>query len=247
MKKAIRSGGGSALLLGIAITSWGCTEEETTFFIQGNVVIDAPECIARAEGSSSLLLGGTLDIALRADYVATLLVGSQLTPRGDKTNLRSETMVAGITGAEVHLRTDTGATALEFTVPAQGTIRPQSGADPGFGIVVATLIPASEVVNLAAELEFSGRVTRVAEVRVFGETIGGLEFESAPFNYVITVCYGCLIDFPPEARNADDPNLCTAGTDEAGVLPCNPGQDDAVDCRLCAGRLEACLAPNSVR
>jgi hypothetical protein len=248
MKKAIRSGGGSAVLLGIAITSWGCTDETTGFFIQGNVLTEAPACVARAESSSTLLLTGLLDVALRSDYTANLLVGSQLAPRGDKTNLRTETMITNITGAEVHLFTDTGANVLEFTVPAVGTILPEASSDPGLGIVTATLVPASMRTDLVNELLDSGQplITRVAEVSVFGKTIGGLEIESSPFTYLIRVCYGCLVEFPAEAQGAVNTFECTSALDEAPVTPCRPGQDEGVDCRLCQSANEACLFPNGV-
>jgi hypothetical protein len=231
-----RSGGWGALFVGVAAI--GCTEERTSFFIEANIKIDPPECIARAESSATRLLGGFLDVGLAREYEATLLVGSQLAPRGDKTNLRSETMITTITGAEVHLYTDVGAPdpyAPEFTVPATGVILPSGSADPGYGIVIATLIPQASVVGLADEIvSTQERHTRVAVVSVFGTTIGGLDIESAEFTYVITVCEGCLVDFPIEAISTSDGSCFGAATD-GQVIPCRFGQDDGVDCRICAG------------
>src|SRR5688572_700596 len=120
-----RAGGCAAALLGVMMSSGGCADEETGFFIMGNVALVAPECVATADSSSTLLLSGTLDVALSPEYEATLLVGSQLTPRGDKANLRSESMIATITGAEVRLYRDTGELDTEFTVPASGVILPE--------------------------------------------------------------------------------------------------------------------------
>lgn len=243
-----RSGGWGALLLGVAAI--GCTEEETGFFIQGNIKLDAPECIARAEGSTTLLLSGALDVALRPEYVATLLVGSQLAPRGDKTNLRTETMITTITGAEVHLYTDTGGPdpdSPEFTVPANGVILPNASADPGYGVVTATLIPAATGIALAGELDVPGEVaTRVAVVTVFGKTIGGLEVESSPHNYVIHVCRGCLIEFPADAIS-DMNGGCFGSLTDSQQAPCRTGQDEFVDCRTCVGSGNPfCAYPNGV-
>jgi hypothetical protein len=242
-----RNGAWGALLLGAA--ALGCTEEQTGLFIVGNVKIDAPECIARAEGTSTLLLSGALDVALSAEYEATLLVGSQLTPRGDKTNLRTETMITTVTGAEVHLYTDTGAPdpqSPEFTVPANGVIRPEASADPGFGIVTATLIPAATGAQLAADLNNPAEVrTRVAVVTVFGKTIGGLDVESAPHNYVIHVCEGCLVNFPADAIATSDQS-CFGSTMENLPVPCRVGQDDFVDCRLCSGQNPFCAFPGGI-
>lgn len=234
---------GVALILGASAI--GCTEEESALFILGNVRVEAPECIARGEGSAVLLESGVLDVALKADYVASLLVGTQLTPRGSKVNLRSETMITTIQGAEVHLYTDTGdpdPNSPEFTVPASGVLRPEASEDPGFGIVTATLIPAATGAALAADLTNPFEVrTRVAVVSVFGETIGGLEVESAELNYVIQVCEGCLVQFPAEAITST--GECLGDAAEADDPPCRVGQDDGIDCRACAGSNPFCLSP----
>jgi hypothetical protein len=187
---------------------------------------------------------GFLDVGLRLDYVATLLVGSQLTPRGDKENLRTETMVTTITGAEVQLFLDTGELDTEFTVPASGVISPDSSADPGFGIINATLIPQATGSALAASIGNRGEIrTRVAQVKVFGETIGGLEVESADLRYVIRVCEGCLVGFPSGA--VDGNGVCGVLQSDTNIedVPCNFGQDDVVDCRLCAAYNAFCQTP----
>lgn len=238
-------GGGWALALALGVSAIGCTEEQSGLFVIGNVVINAPECIARPEGSATLIDSGVLDVALKPDYEATLLVGSQLAPRGDKNNLRTETMITTITGAEVHLYTDTGAAdpnSPEFTVPANGVIMPDASADPGFGIAFATLIPAATGIAIASELSNPAEVrTRVASVIVFGKTIGGLEVETAPFSYVIRVCEGCLVDFPAVALNGE--GQCFASTMDAPGAPCRVGQDSSVDCRICSGSNPYCAVP----
>jgi len=241
-----RAGGYVAVLLGVMAVSGGCTEDQTGFFILGNVAVDAPECVARADTSSALISSGVLDVALKPDYEASLLVGSQLAPRGDKANLRTETMITTITGAEVQLFTDTGTLDTEFTVPAAGVILPDSGNDPGFGIITATLIPAASGIALAGELNNPAEVrTRVAKVTVFGKTIGGLEVETAPLSYVIRVCEGCLVDFPASAY---DPSAgCVpSSTGESIVPPCRTGQDDVVDCRYCTNQNSFCQFPGGV-
>jgi hypothetical protein len=211
-----------------------CTDEETGFVILGNVAHIAPACAARADANVPMHLSGVLDVGLRFSYQASLLVGNQLTPRGDKENLRTETQITTITGAEVQLYRDDGSLEREFTVPATGVIVPEDSDDPGFGIVSATLIPSVAGAALAADLE-DGRDeirTRVAEVRVFGKTIGGNEVESSPFTYVIFVCEGCLVKF--ETSSLDGMGVCRLGFDEDPQEPCFFGQDDEVDCRLCS-------------
>jgi hypothetical protein len=226
----------------------GCTDYETGFFIQGNVVFPSPACEVTAERTAVMRLTGQLDVALRSDYIGNLLVGSQLTPRGDKANLRPEPMITTISGAEVQLFTDTGELDTEFTVPAAGTIYPETSEEPGFAIVSATLIPGATGQQLAEQLDDRQRIiTRVAQVKVFGETLGGLEIESAEFRYVIRVCEGCLIEFPSAALLAGDDGVIRCGSGGATAAPegpCFAGQDDAVDCRSCSSSNDFCNDPN---
>jgi hypothetical protein len=249
MKHLLRGKGVSGVvLLGVWAVGGGCTDEETGFFIQGNVALVAPACVATAESTASMIGTGLLDVALRLDYQASLLVGSQLTPRGDKANLRTETMITTINGAEVQLFNDTGELDTEFTVPAFGTIYPNTSAEPGFGIITATLIPAGSGLLLAEELTDRSRViTRVAQVKVFGKTLGGLEVESSDLRYVIRVCEGCLIDFPSNTlvQGEDGVLRCIAGANAAAPQePCRTGQDDPIDCRSCSSFNAFCNDPN---
>jgi hypothetical protein len=200
--------GGLVLLAGLG--GQACSDEETGLFIQGAMSLTAPQCSLRADPGSPLLLGGNLDVTQSPTYLASLLVGNQLTPRGDKQNLRTETMITTITGAEVRLLDDVGALVTEFTVPASGVILPDDGSDPGYGIVDVTLIPGSEGVALREQLVSGQQVTRVAEASVFGSTIGGLEVESARFVFVIRVCEDCLfVECDPDEE----------------LLSCRTGQD----------------------
>jgi hypothetical protein len=219
---------------GVLGANASCSHEQTGLYIQGNVKLTAPDCIAQPEATSTLIDVGALDVALKLDYEASLLVGSQLTPRGDKANLRTESMVTTIEGAEVHLYTDKGDLDAAFTVPASGVIAPTSAADPGFGIIFATLIPQSSGAALAGQItDRSQTVTRVADVKVYGKTIGGLDIESSTLSYVIKVCKGCLVEFPAldPAGNCDVNGSATS----TPTLPCRAGQDEGLDCRLCAG------------
>jgi hypothetical protein len=240
MKRVLcRAAVGLAALLGGIGGGWGCSDEETGFLIVGNVAVVEPACVARPDQNSNLFGSGVLDVALKLDYQASLLVGSQLTPRGDKTNLRTETQITAMTGAEVRLYEDDGRLSLEFTVPASGVIFPETADEPGFAIINATLIPASAGRDLAVVLtDRAARRTRVVEVRVFGKTLGGNEVESAWFTYVIQVCAGCLVDYEP--ASLDGMNRCRVALDDAPEPPCRLGQDDVVDCRLCRGSYAIC-------
>jgi len=239
-----RASVGAALVVGALGPLMACSNKETGLCIGGNVKREAPQGAAGADANRAVIGEGALDVALRLDYSASLLVGSQLTPRGDKANLRTETAITTIKGAEVQLYTDTGGLDTEFTVPASGVISPSNSTDPGFGIIDATLIPAERGVALAGELTSRNEVrTRVAQVKVFGETIGGVEVESAEMTYVIRVCEGCLIDFPPAALQG---NACSRSLDQNPDVPCRVGQDDLVDCRVCTAYNPYCQTTDEV-
>ena len=219
-----------------------CTDEQTGFVIMGNIATTPPACIARADANVTTYLEGVLDVGLTLQYRATLLVGNQLTPRGDKPNLRTETQITTITGAEVSLYRDDGSLERSFTVPAAGVISPEEADEPGFGIVGVTLIPAQAGFDLATELtDRAERRTRVVEAKVFGNTLGGNEVESSPFTYVISVCEGCLVAFDDEVL--DPMGNCRMTTEDKPTEPCKFGQDEKVDCRLCRLNNPLCLSP----
>lgn len=71
----------------------------------------------------------------------------------------------------------------------------------------------------------------VAYVTLHGTGAGG-ETVSPEFAFPITLCLGCLVDFPPETDDplVDGPDCC-AGEPPARV--CLEGQDAPIDCRRC--------------
>jgi hypothetical protein len=108
-----------------------------------------------------------------------------------------------------------------------------------------TLVPPQRGAALAAELEDQPFATRtlVANIRVFGETLGGVELTSGDFTFPIDICYGCLIEYPLEALDADDQVgglVCGVEGDGVSLEQCNPGQDEVIDCRACAASNELC-------
>src|SRR5690606_36398352 len=103
---------------------------------------------------------------------------------------------------------------------------------PGFGIAEVVLIPNSVGERLQDDLSSNEVRTLVAEVRVFGDTLGGAELTSGSFNYVIEVCNGCL------ARYVEDGligGVCNLNLSEPLIENgCFFGQDGTFDCRYCA-------------
>ncbi len=234
----------------LTLGSSGCADNDSMLFVRQVIAVVAPECIAKPDVGGLFRSQGVLDVAFSLRYDAALLVGNQLTKRGDRDQVRTETSRVALRGSEVRLLDTSERLVAEFTVPGSGFVDPASGDAPGLGVMGTTLIPQSVGQKFAAT-GGGGQVTLIANVRVFGETLGGDDVESAELTYPIVVCNGCLVAFPVEA---DDPvrtgYQCTLPdeplTGDTGSQ-CIFGQDEAYDCRLCCARYGNTLPGNPCR
>lgn len=233
----------------VAAVTGACTDTDTSMFIQGNIQLQAPTCIARADASAVLLGEGLLDVAFSLEYTAALLVGSQLAPRGDKAQLRPETMRVALKGAEVSL-SDLQGREIEgdFSVVGNGFVNPSPSDAPGYGVVFVDLIPATVGDRLQRDLRGEGvgaSRTVIADVSVFGDTLGGDEVQTASYLFPIKVCYGCSVVFPLEAITAGvDGFQCGSAAESVAFEVCQLGQDSLIDCRACvATHPEVCQNP----
>lgn len=221
----------------------GCADSESILFIrqvQAPVIGTGGGCNYQADPSSLFIASGTLDLAFRLQYSAALLVGNQLVPRGNSSQLRTETARVRIEGTVVRAEDPTGAVVWgPVTVPGSGFIDPANGSNPTYGITQTTLLGSQIGASLAAQLQNDRtqfkRLTSI--VKVFGRTLGGMTVESGEWRFPITVCFACLISFPPEANNPNltpVPNCAQVAVTGMSVgRPCVIGQDDTVDCRIC--------------
>lgn len=222
---------GTVILSAGVIATTGCVDNDSSLFIQGVLRPEAPECKVTPEPGSTFIGTGVLDTAFSKEYHAWLLVGNQMTPRGTKGEARTETMRIRLNGAIVQLQNLKGDNVGdEFSVPGSGFVSISSSEDPGYGAFEATLVPAS------TGSSFGGSML-IAKVRVYGETLGGQELESADFNFPIQVCSGCTVTFPAEALDTN--GCCTMPGGPAP--PCFAGED-IVDCRSCAGDIDPNIA-----
>jgi hypothetical protein len=229
-----------ALFLGalaVALGS-GCADSESMIFIrqvQARLPTGSPACVADSAPTSTSLGEGILDVAFRSRYTATLLVGNQLVPRGNSSQLRTETARVDLQGSVVRALDDAGNLAWgPVTVPGTGFIDPANSSTPSFGLTETTLFQADAA--LVNDLATNGGLRRfVSVVKVFGRTLGGTAIESGEWQFPISVCFKCLISFPAEASSVVSPRNCMAAA-RTGVTvtePCQVGQDDTLDCRVC--------------
>lgn len=243
----------AALLVvaGSGLLGSACAKNESTLFVRDVKQVSADTCAATADESSASWLSGVLDVSLRLEYDATLLVGSQLVDQADPTTLKTETSKIQLYATDVQVLDEdgnvytyvdgTGAQkSAEFSTPSAGFVNAATGGQSAFGLIGATLIDYNTAADLRAQLNQPSRPERslVASVVVHGRTLGGNELVTAPFTFPIRVCYGCLVTFPPDAIE-DNPkyppincrNSQAATDDNAGG--CRLGQDEPVPCTLC--------------
>jgi hypothetical protein len=218
----------------------GCADNESTIFIRQAQAHVAGACGVDNAPTSLSILRGSLDLAFQRQYRADLLIGNQLVPRGNSSQLRTETSRVEIQGTIVRAEDSAGNVAWgPVTVPGAGFVDPANGANPNFGIVNTVLLGSELADTVADQLMMNRNLVRyfTSVVRVFGRTLGGQSVESGEWRFPINVCFGCLVVFPPEAIDTKltrQPNCAAPSVTGSSVIrPCVVGQDDTVDCRIC--------------
>jgi hypothetical protein len=225
-----------------------CATNDSMMYIVGVAARQSGACAVKADLTATTLARGTMDRLLASEYTAALLVGNQLTERGSRERLRTETSKVALKGAEVRLENTQGKELVPaFSAIGTGFVDASEGTDAAPAAMFATLIPASIAQTLPPG-------TVVSKVRVFGTTLGGEDVESAELLFPILVCDGCLVSFPASARDltadgnkyqcllATDENTASPGADEA--LPCELGIDLPVPCTACSGLYAFCRSPD---
>jgi hypothetical protein len=222
----------------LALILPACVENDTSVFVAGVLAGSPPECEYKPDQGSALFPSGVMDVGFTTTYRAELLVGLQLATRGDKSKLRAESMNFIVRGAEVRLTDARGDLIDEFSVPSGGKVAPSSADTPGFGIAEVVLIPNDVGADLRADVSRGEGRTVVAEVRVFGDTLGGAELTSGSFTYVIDICHGCLLTAVTDGWAYDENTeayWCDTALNEPLVANgCVVGQDGYYDCRYCS-------------
>ncbi len=231
-----------ALLASAGLSTAGCADNESSLFVIGVYALGRTQCVAEPTSSAVLLPSGTLDRTLANGYNAALLVGSHLTQRGSRENLRTETSRLAIEGAHITLYATTGAEVVRPDAAATGLVNPATGTDPGLATVFAQLIRPADLAALGPPGQ------AIARIRIFGTTLGGQEIESGDYDFPIQVCDGCLISYPAEAADptaGGDVYLCSfdVDTETQTTEICYPGQDDLIPCTACAAFNTACRDP----
>lgn len=226
----------------------GCADNDSMLFVEGVLAIEATDCVAKPESGALMRAAGTLDLSLRSGYRAALLVGSQLTQRGSREQLRTESARLALKGADITLQDAyardlvLGDSPNPFSTIGSGFVNPAGGTDPGLGVIFVDVIPAALVPAVASAVQGSGLV--LAKIKVFGETLGGQKIESGEYLYPIQICSGCLVSYPTSTNTGTLGTFtCTAPAQATESTVCAIGQDQVVPCTECAGVNAVCNDP----
>ncbi len=224
----------------------GCAENESSMFVIGVADTTDNDCMLSPSPEGPFIALGRLDTSIRTSYIAGLVVGNQLTERGSRNQLRTETSRVRLEGADIILETAAGGEVAEFSTIGTGFVHPASGTDPNYGAMYAEIIPA----NLAV-----GDGDYVARIKVFGTTLGGQEITSGELRFPISVCFGCLINYPSASLDSTVAGgadyLCATSAsgavgmgDDEGTGGCVVGQDRPVNCLACSADYDICRDPS---
>jgi hypothetical protein len=244
MNRMLRPLIAGGLMAAAAASAAGCADNNSTLFIYGVLATVAPLCSVIADPSQAMLGAGALDIALSSNYEGWLLVGNQYSPRGAKQQLKTETTKVTLTGAEITLKEAATDKVIScpnsancggpFSVYGSGFANSSRSEDPGWGAIYVQFLP-----NAVGEFFRAGTlknpgptlITVVANIKVYGTTLGNQDVESGTFSYPIQICNGCSIDY-----QAVDLTTGKCLVQQGAVIPqtnCRVGQDGKTDCRLC--------------
>lgn len=220
-----------------------CADNNSSLFVVGVIDISSTSCVAKPDTTVVTLSNGVLDVEFNKSYTAFLLVGNQLTQRGSREQLRTETSRISLRGAEVTLTTLDGKTTIkEYSTVGTGFVDQASGDVPSYGAMAVNIIPPL----LGGDAAVQALGTVLAKIRVFGDTLGGASMTSSELDFPITICRGCLVRY--DVRDATEPASWKCATtassmQAAEASPCVLGQDQAFSCTECSSYNDLCRDP----
>ena len=221
------------LLLSFGLVALACSGQKLDGGSEGSILVrqalapgkDAQTaCDFQPVATWPSLSDGTLDIGVRGDYSARLLVEAK-----DGAAMRIE---------KAHVRLldgdSDGPVITEGDVDANGFV--DAG---GLAVVTVRAIGFDTSASLEASLPTRTTVRRVvAEISVAASPGTSDNAVTAPvFRLPVNVCNGCLVSF----SDANDPAVlpqpnCGMPLGQSLRMPCVAGQDEPVPCQACTGR-----------
>ncbi len=155
------------LTLGSLALIPSCADNNSSLFVVGVMSIDASSCLAKPDNTAVALAEGVMDVAFTSSYSAWVLVGNQLTERGSREQLRTETSRIALRGAEVTLTTLDGYTLGNYSTVGSGFVDASAGDVPAYAAMAVNVIPSA--LGTTDAVLNAGIV--LAKIRVFGDTL----------------------------------------------------------------------------
>ncbi len=234
------------IIAALASMVLGCADNNESLYIMGNAVPDSA-CRLVANENMDRRGSGSLDIVMGTKYIMHALIKNDM-PSSLKMNSFTE-KDGRMEAHHIFLKKATITYTYDPRIILPGLDTREvltSGfvsAAGGLAVVDIEIISPDMAQRFATKLPSRDtdnpepRATMTVDVQVIGETGDGTEVKSNVFTYPITICRGCLLMFPTEADNPNSPNFdCDLLSGSLDDEPCNIGQDDPVDCRLCKRR-----------
>ncbi len=229
-----------------ALALAGCVPAGASQFVYilGNSVVQ-PDCSFNASENGPFRSRGTVDLVLAGQYsfAASVFNGMPETIKLQDRKIndpRIEANVVQIESGTIKYEyaegfDDLAATASSHTAFVGLTLRPQAVG----GLSLPLLHPdlALAFFDKLAERDPDNpapSVQLVTKITLKGTMLDGTPFDTDEFIYPITVCKGCLLFFPTEAKlGAGNPNCRNEENPPTLNERCQLGQDKSVDCRIC--------------
>jgi hypothetical protein len=223
-----------------------CAENNSSLFVVGVIGLDPSTCVAKPDNTAVMLAGGVMDVIFTQSYTAFLLVGNQLTQRGSREQLRTETSRIALRGAEVTLTTLDGKLLGNYSTVGTGFVNASAGDVPSYAAMSVNIIPSA----LGSSDAVLSAGTVLAKIRVFGDTLGNAAVTSSELDFPIRVCAGCLVNYPSSAIDPASPpgtyqcSTAASTTQTTEARPCVVGQDQPFPCTECSAALDLCRDPS---
>jgi len=225
-----------------------CAEDTPEIYILQNASTD-DDC-EPSTAADVFVSRGTLDLFVTNQYVMFPLARNSMVPSEDVSfGAAGGAAGGGLEGNEWEANTVTlrrarvefdAPAALgvplpsDFEIPISGSINPADEAAVGLQVVTPSIgnaLAASPLLQAS-----SSSVTMLVRIKFFGVTGAGREVDSNEFVFPIELCFGCLLDVPPEAIDPafPTPNCRVFDEFDSNTVTdqCFIGQDQPVDCRL---------------
>lgn len=235
----------------VSLLSTACEDQETGLVIIGMVPLKADDgCEFRLE-NNEFLGRGTIDLALRRNYVIAPLVENRLQ---DIRNINGYTSGDGrldpgditLTSATIEytaLDQITASLPGALTVPISHTVSNDGGSliaslEVLTPAMTDALRQSEEFLVLNSFNEFvpvtERVVTIIARLRLKGATLDGKEVESNEFLFPIDLCLGCLVNVPAQLAATNCESIPMGFTPEQIACPGAIGTEALfVDCLVC--------------